>query len=135
MKKNVLSISELAILSGVTRDTLLHYDKIGLVTPIGRGENNYRRYSIEQIPLVHFIKTFQSTGLPLCDIEEMLHNPSPGNMLRILTLQEERLDESIDEFRLMRKTLDALKKLIEDALIRGDLPDDYTHLLGKLKID
>lgn len=40
-------IGELAALGGLSRSTLLYYDRIGLLSPSGRSEANYRLYSAE----------------------------------------------------------------------------------------
>jgi len=43
-ENGMFSISDFAKYSRTTRDTLLHYDRIGLLSPATRGENNYRYY-------------------------------------------------------------------------------------------
>ncbi len=41
----IFPVSRFAKLTRTTRDTLLYYDRIGLMSPIERGENKYRCYS------------------------------------------------------------------------------------------
>ena len=36
---------ELAKSAGLSRSTLLYYDRLGLLRPVGRSESNYRLYS------------------------------------------------------------------------------------------
>lgn len=44
------SISEMASIHGVSRQTLIYYDKIELFQPVHIDENGYRFYAAEQIP-------------------------------------------------------------------------------------
>lgn len=50
MEKHRFKTAEFAALCGVKKDTLLHYDHIGLLKPQWVGENGYRYYSARQIP-------------------------------------------------------------------------------------
>lgn len=52
---NLLSISDMAKLHGLTRPTLLYYDSIGLFSPVFTASNGYRYYSRVQIPLLREI--------------------------------------------------------------------------------
>ena len=45
MEKHRFKTAEFAALCGVKKDTLLHYDHIGLLKPQWVGENGYRYYS------------------------------------------------------------------------------------------
>lgn len=51
----MLTISEVAELSGITRSNLLYYDEIDILKPAYRGENNYRLYSYQQLELLYII--------------------------------------------------------------------------------
>ena len=48
MKEKYL-IGEVSKLFNITRDTLLHYDKIGLLSPKKDDKNGYRYYNIEDL--------------------------------------------------------------------------------------
>ena len=49
MSKKYLKTGEFASLCGVTKDTLFHYDDIGLLKPARVGENGYRLYGLYQL--------------------------------------------------------------------------------------
>ena len=49
MQNSHMSIKEFSRLTGISRELLRFYDKIGLLTPESRGENNYRYYGFQQI--------------------------------------------------------------------------------------
>jgi DNA-binding transcriptional MerR regulator len=115
MENGFLSISEMASLARVTRDTLIHYDKIGLVHPVARGENNYRYYSDEQLALINIIHTFQSLGMSLKEIIEIAHTRTPESIVLALSEQTQHIDNNIEDLIKARKLLVTLKTTIEDA--------------------
>ena len=49
MEKHLFKTAAFAALCGVKKDTLLHYDHIGLLRPQEVGENGYRYYSARQL--------------------------------------------------------------------------------------
>jgi DNA-binding transcriptional MerR regulator len=115
MENGFLSISEMASLARVSRDTLIHYDKIGLIRPAHRGENNYRYYSDEQIALVNIIHTFQSLGMTLKEIDEIARTRTPERIVQALADQTQHIDSNIEDLIKARKLLMTLKSTIEDA--------------------
>ena len=48
-KQEYLSAGRFAALVGTTKETLFHYDEIGLVVPKRRGTNGYRYYAMDQM--------------------------------------------------------------------------------------
>lgn len=56
-KQEYLSAGRFAALVGTTKETLFHYDEIGLFVPKRRGTNGYRYYAMDQI------ETFDVIGM------------------------------------------------------------------------
>lgn len=71
MNNDHISISEMASLHGLTRRTLIYYDKIDLFHPTYTADNGYRYYSISQIPYLREICFLKNIGLTLEEIKEM----------------------------------------------------------------
>jgi hypothetical protein len=65
------SISEMASIHGVSRQTLIYYDKIELFQPVHIDENGYRFYAAEQIPFLREICFLKSIGIKLNDIKSI----------------------------------------------------------------
>lgn len=63
-----ISISEMAKLHGITRQTLIHYDNIDLFKPAKVDTNGYRYYCKHQIPYLREICFLKSLGISLKDI-------------------------------------------------------------------
>ena len=136
----LFSISEFAKYSRTTRDTLLHYDRIGLLSPIARGENNYRFYSGNQLTVVNVIRAAQRLGMSLDVIKELKDRRTPELVDEILEQQIEKIDDNIESWIRARKLLMMLRKLVHtvsgidekeitvkhmpaEAIILGDLND------------
>ena len=115
-RKETFSIAEFAEFSRTTRDTLLHYDKIGLLQPDSRGDNKYRFYSSEQLSMVNLIRTCQALGMTLTDIKGLKDVRSPEHVYETLGQQIGLIDEKIDEWVRARKLLMTLRKIIHTAL-------------------
>jgi len=114
-ESGLLSISDFAEFSRTTRDTLLHYDRIGLLSPVLRGENNYRYYSISQLAIVNVIRTFQQLGMSLEEIGGLSDKRTPELADKVFKLQIEEIDNKIKEWVKARKLLLTLQKAINSV--------------------
>ena len=146
------SISEFAGFSRLTRDTLLHYDKINLLSPVSRGENNYRYYSSRQFAVVNVIRTLQKLGMSLGEIKKLKDRRTPELANEVFTRQIESINQKIEELNETRSLLLTLQKSIhsvsgidenkiaieyypEESIVLGDQNDysrdgnDYDALL------
>jgi len=86
--ENYISISQMAKLHGITRQTLIHYDRIGLFTPITVNEKGYRFYSKYQIPYLREICFLKNMGIELHDIINHFQNRSPAKEIQLLQKQK-----------------------------------------------
>ena len=111
----LLSISDFAEFSRTTRDTLLHYDRIGLLSPVIRGYNNYRYYSSNQLAIVNVIRTFQRLGMSLDEIKKLKDHRTPELANTVFERQIEDIDKIINEWVSARKLLLTLKKSINSV--------------------
>lgn len=76
------SISKLARAFGLSRSTLLYYDRIGLLAPSGRTGAGYRCYSKTDYHRLERICQFREAGLTLKDIRGVLSSGGkPGVQL------------------------------------------------------
>ena len=70
-----MTISLLARKHGLSRSTLLYYDRIGLLRPAGRIAGGYRRYTARDDERLRAICLYRRTGLPLTEIARILDRP------------------------------------------------------------
>jgi len=142
-ESGLFSISDFAKFSRLTRDTLLHYDRIGILTPAMRGENNYRQYSGSQLAVVNVIRTLQQLGMTLNEIKKLKDVRTPELTNEVLGHQIEKIDKTIKDWIRARKLLLTIRKTINstnsvdedkmsiqflpaEAIILGDL-NDYSQ--------
>jgi len=142
-ENGLFSISEFAKYARTTRDTLLHYDRIGLLSPSSRRENNYRYYSANQLLTISVIRSLQQLGMSLEEIKELKNRRTPELTEEMLEKQIVEIDERIEEWTRARKLLYTLRKMIRsvkdidentvtvcsmpaEAIILGDL-NDYSN--------
>ena len=63
-----MQIGDLAAATGLSRDTLRFYEKRGLLAP-RRSGNGYRDYPPEAVQWMRYVRTAQSLGFTLAEIE------------------------------------------------------------------
>ena len=138
MKNGFFSIHEFAERSHVTRDTLLHYDRLGLLVPAVRAENNYRYYSSNQLAIMKIIRVLQQLGMSLEEIKELKDKRTPELFIKMGTEQISQIDKKIDDLMRARKllltymkTIQSVKAIDEDAIIIKFLPAEPI-ILGEL---
>ena len=66
-----MRIGEMAAATGISRDTLRFYEKRGLLRA-RRGGNGYRDYPPEAVDWLRYIRTAQTLGFTLAEIEAEL---------------------------------------------------------------
>lgn len=83
------SISKLAQACGLSRSTLLYYDRLGLLKPSGRTGSDYRYYTDADRRRLERIAHFREAGLSLKEIRSVLSSSGkPGARLLETRLRE-----------------------------------------------
>lgn len=111
-----LAIGEFAALCGVKKDTLFHYDEIGILKPDHIAENGYRYYSPNQVMVFEIITTLKSAGMSL---KEILKYSSRQNSEEFLDLLKEKRYELMETQRRladMKDFVDNTIGIIETSL-------------------
>jgi DNA-binding transcriptional MerR regulator len=108
------TITEVATEVGISSDALRYYEKVGLLTPIGRTKAGYRLYSDEVIDRLRLIKGAQRTGLRLSDVRQLLDVQDRGGCPcgHTEALVAKRLSEVDAELRRLK----GLRRQLTDLL-------------------
>jgi DNA-binding transcriptional MerR regulator len=123
MEQQMLKSGEFARICDTTKETLRHYQDIGLLLPAYIADNGYRYYSDKQLIEFLFISGLQTAGCSLDEIREYLTKPSSAEMR---TMLREKLAVIADKKRdLVRK-----ETLLRDSLAFLDLQDNVTTPSG-----
>ena len=96
----MMKSGEFARLCRTTKETLRHYDRIGLLSPAIRAQNGYRFYSVAQFADFSLISALQSTGLSLAEIQMFMARPGSDALYGVLRERIDALEEQQEE--LMR---------------------------------
>jgi DNA-binding transcriptional MerR regulator len=113
-KMKTCSISKLGRLFGLSRSTLLYYDRIGLLPPSGRTYSGYRYYTEKDKKRLERICHFREAGLTLADIRACLASGGrPG-----AKLLEKRLRQMGEEIRGLRSKHRLLAVMLARASVR-----------------
>lgn len=119
-QKKQLSILEFSRLTGISRDNLRFYDRIGLLCPEQRGENNYRYYARHQLNSAYLIGSLRLLEVGLEDIRHYSAGRTPERMLALFARQEERIQAEIARLRETSEIMKLRASLAREALAHAD---------------
>lgn len=74
-----LTIHEVAGRTGLTPHTLRYYERIGLISPVGRAAGGQRRYAEADIAWVEFLVRLRATRMPIARMKEFAKLRSAGD--------------------------------------------------------
>jgi DNA-binding transcriptional MerR regulator len=112
----VYRISGLARMFGLSRSTLLYYDRIGLLQPSERSRANYRLYSHTDRKRLEQICRYRRTGMSLETIADVLAAPRKKTV-NALERRLEALNREIHDLRSQQQTIVELLK--DKSLLAG----------------
>ena len=112
MGVNLYRISEVCLLTGVTRKTLFYYDRTGLLKPTERaGVQNHKLYDEKQLDRLKRIIHFQEAGLKVGEIRTLLDDTQceprkiyEQALKRLECQQEEKAREIRNLLKLLNDT-------------------------------
>ena len=107
---------ELARLSGVSTDTLRHYERVGVLAKPPRTISGYRQYPSSALERVRLVRRAMSVGFSLEELARVLgvrdKGGAPCRQVRDLAASKlEMIERRMEELALVR---DQLEKLLED---------------------
>lgn len=102
---------EMARLHGISKQTLIFYDKAGVFRPSYQdARNGYRYYTADQLEMLDHILILKDMGLSLNEIREFLSLPDTSSALRVMKRQQEALKA---QERRLRAALARLNRKVE----------------------
>jgi MerR family Zn(II)-responsive transcriptional regulator of zntA len=113
-------ISELSQKTGVSKDTIRFYEKVGLLdTTTSRAVNNYRHYENEAVDRLAFIRQGKALGFTLSEIKKVVDEwdtLSPRDKVQMTRSKIEEVDEKIRQLQEYRYYLAKKLKRLENAV-------------------
>ena len=112
----MFTIGQVAKKYGLSRSTLIYYDNIGILTPSGRSESNYRLYSDNDLKKMDRMMLFRSAGLSLDSIPSLLDKK--GDDLN--SSLEHRLSSINNEIQGLRNQQKVILNILEnESAVKG----------------
>src|SRR5690625_3288432 len=114
--QKLFTTGEFAYLCGVKKQTLFHYDDIGLLNPEYKSENGYRYYSVQQAEIFNVIEMLKEIEMSLAEIKDFLHFQTPEETVVLLTEKEAMMKKKIEKMQRTQQMIINKKKRIEEVL-------------------
>jgi DNA-binding transcriptional MerR regulator len=131
-----LRSGELAQLTGVSPDTIRHYERIGILRTPPRTPAGYRMYSRDTIDRVRLVQRALQLGFTLTELSEILRTRDNGNAPchRVLNLTEEKLRSLGQQIQEFQRTQSYMRQLVRDwrRTLSRTPPGDKAMLLLSL---
>jgi DNA-binding transcriptional MerR regulator len=131
-----LRSGQLAQLTGVSTDTVRHYERMGLLSMAPRTASGYRMYSADAVERVKLVQCALQIGFNLTELAEVLRSRDNGTAPchRVLKMTEEKLrslERQIDE---LRRTRSYMRRLVRQwrKQLEGVSPGGKAMLLQAL---
>lgn len=115
----MITVTQLARECGLSRTTILYYEREGLLAPAHRSENGYRWYGEKEIQRLKTISSYRSYGLPISSIRTLLAQKGKSQA-EILKDHFNELEREIQNLRAQQKAIVVLlqePQLIEDNIV------------------
>lgn len=113
----MMTVKEIAELTGISARTLHYYDEIGLFVPTSKSEAGYRLYDDKALETLQQILFFREFDIPLKEIKAVMENPDLDRN-QILQMQRKML-------MVKKERIERLIASIDDIL-KGDNRMDFT---------
>ena len=99
-----------------TKETLRHYDKIGILKPEKTGENGYHYYSARQLLKFTLISSLKTTGCSLEEINKYISKPERVDFKELLTSQ-------LEELLIEKRNIEKRERVLRSSIKRFDVLD------------
>ncbi|MGG0655859.1 MerR family transcriptional regulator [Rummeliibacillus pycnus] len=107
---------EFAKICHVKKQTLFHYDEIGLLQPEIKLENGYRYYSYQQYEIFIVIELLKDLNMPLKEIRNFLRNKTPDEAVHLLQNQLIQIDNKIQKLNHTKTIVKTKMQNIKEAM-------------------
>lgn len=107
---------------GISRQTLILYDRNGLLRPAYVSETGYRYYSLDQLPYLRHICLLKSLGVTLAELNAYLHEvpngDRPERAAQLLDARAAEIRTEVGRLRRQAAEVEQLGELLRHAPTR-----------------
>ncbi len=124
-KRKFFTAGELANIFNVSKQSLLYYDKVHLLSPDFVSENGYRNYSIKQFLDLEIIVNLRALDISIANIKKYLADRSKDNFVRLL---QEKTAECEANIKNNQVICDTISRITEDLHKKELIPTHHITL-------
>lgn len=111
-RSELLSIGEMAKITGVNIKSLRYYEQVGVLLPVYiNPDSGYRYYSLAQVSAVELIQACVEIGLPLKELHRFSDPNNSIDYLSFLSYSEELMKQKIE---LLQQNLKGMQEVKEE---------------------
>lgn len=101
-----VTIARAAHAAGLSRTTLMYYERLGLIRPLRRAGSRYRTFRPEDLRTLALIGRWRAIGLPLATVRRLLAHPDEAP--QVLRDHVVALDRAAAALRAQRRLASAM---------------------------
>jgi DNA-binding transcriptional MerR regulator len=110
--------------TGVSRDTLRYYERIGVLPGIARSKSGHRRFSDNDMGWIKLVQCLRATGMPIEDLHAYAElaqqgDSTAGERLRLLQAHERRIKADMEELTIALELVERKISGYDEVLRRG----------------
>lgn len=125
MTSKILTIGQLARLSGLPAPTIRFYESVGVLRASARAPNGHRRYHAHDVLWLEFVLKLKVTGMPLAEIKRYADLRAEGasslhQRLAMLELHRERLVAKMAELEACSSALSDKIRIYRDGIAASE---------------
>lgn len=118
------SIQRAAAETGLSRDTLRYYERIGILPGIERSKSGHRQFSDDDMGWIKLVQCLRATGMPIEDLHsyaELMQqgDSTAGERLRILEAHRRRIRDDMQELATALELVERKIAGYDEVLARG----------------
>lgn len=129
---NYLSTGEFAKIMNTTKETLFHYEEMGIFQPDHIGPNGYRYYSIRQTDALDMIMMLRDFGIPLKEIKKSMEHADTAHLLELYQNEIQSMEQKLRLWKsklywlhCQKEQLEFLTQVPEDTVISKEYKQRY----------
>ena len=121
-----MTITEVSLKYGLSKDTLRYYEKVGLLDPVIKGDNGQRDYKEENLKQIEFIKCMRSANIPISELTKYMDLFKMGDdtikeRRQILENQLSLIESQMKDLEMASEKLKTKIKLYDEQLLEKNL--------------
>jgi len=118
-EETLVRIGQLSARSGVSRDALRYYERLGLLPKPARTEGGFRVYAPATLDRLRFIKQAQRVGLTLDEIHDLVSFNGQSGVMRCQRVRD-LLAAKLGDLEVKLRELRTFRRVLTESLARCD---------------